>query len=75
MAALALDQQALESPRDVTVDLPELVGGVPGTEVVSPAAQHRVQIRDHLADVLDPGATTTVSQLSDSCSDAFHRPL
>jgi hypothetical protein len=34
VAALALDQQALEPPRDVAVDLDELVGGIAGAKVV-----------------------------------------
>jgi hypothetical protein len=41
IATLALDHQALESPRDLAVDLDELVGGIASTKVIPPAAQHR----------------------------------
>src|SRR5262249_43351672 len=73
VAALALDEQALEPPFDVAVDLSELLGGVPGPEVVAPSAQDRVQFRDHLADVLDPAATATIGLDFDLGSNALHR--
>src|ERR1700734_283391 len=47
-----LDHEASEPLPDVVVGLAELRGGVPGAEVVPPAAQQRVQVRDHHADVV-----------------------
>src|SRR5487761_435432 len=72
--AAFLDQQAFEPPRGVPVDLTELDGGVPGAEVVTPAAQQRVQVRDHLADILHPDAVTA-GAVPDLLPDALHRPL
>src|SRR6185503_2296057 len=51
VAAPLLNHQAEQPPRDVFVDLAELVGGVAGAKVVAPAAQDRIQYRDHVADV------------------------
>ena len=48
--ATFLDQKTLQAPRDVPVGLAELDGGVPGAEVVAPAVQQRVEIRDHISD-------------------------
>src|SRR5258708_3547267 len=45
------DHQGAEPPHDVVIGLAELPGGIPGAEVVPPAAQQRVQVRDDLADV------------------------
>ena len=50
VAAPLLDHQAAEPPDHVSVGLAELGVGVPGAEVAAPAAQDRVQIRDHLTD-------------------------
>ena len=44
VAAPLLDQKPLQPPRDVPVDLAELVGGVAGAKVVAPAAQDRIQM-------------------------------
>src|SRR5260370_40741279 len=43
--------QVTEPSHHVPVDLAELYGGVPGSKVIAPAAQDRIQIRDHVADV------------------------
>ena len=62
ITAPLLDQKPFEPPRDVPVDLSELVGGVAGAKVVAPPAQDRVEHRDHIADVdadpVAPGAFT-----------------
>jgi hypothetical protein len=41
----------LKPPDHVAIDLLELVGGVAGAKVVAPAAQDRIQRRDHVADI------------------------
>src|SRR5258708_9551828 len=68
-----LDHQATEPSHHVVVGLPELDGGVPGAEVVPPAAQQRGQVRDHLADIspcaVAPGAGV------DFLPEPFHRLL
>src|ERR1022692_4256340 len=46
-----LDHQSAEPEHHVLVGLAELDGGVPGAEVVAPAAQDRIQVRDHIADI------------------------
>src|SRR6266702_7346845 len=69
-----LHHQALEPPRHMPVDLNELVSGVPGAEVVAPAAQQRVQVRDHLADILRPCAVAPGTG-TDLLPEPFHRQL
>src|SRR5215203_5560766 len=51
VAAPLRDHQAEQPPRDVAVDLDELVGGVAGTKVVAPATYDRIEIRDHITDI------------------------
>src|ERR1700730_7989232 len=70
----ALDHQAPEPPRGVAVDLVELAGSVPGTEVVPPATQDRVELQDYIPDVPDSGAVTAGLGL-DLLTDALHRAL
>src|SRR5579859_6708222 len=67
------DHQGAEPPHDVAVSLDELHGGVPGAEVVPPAAQQRVQIRDHLADVRPHAIPTGTG--TDFLPEPLHRPL
>jgi hypothetical protein len=38
-----------ERPRDIVIDLPKLDGGIARAEVGSPTAEHRVELRDDLA--------------------------
>ena len=52
IAAVALHEQALQPPRDIVIDLPKLDGGIARAEVRPPAAEHRVEPRDGLAQVL-----------------------
>src|SRR4029077_19990707 len=64
VAAPLLNHQAEQPPRDVFVDLSELVSGVAGAKVVAPAAQDRIQYRDQIADVSsDPVAPGEVADL------------
>ena len=70
---MTLAHQAVEPPLDVPVDLDELDGGVPGTKVVAPTAQDRIDRGDHVANV-HPSAASA-SQRFDPRSDAIHRPL
>src|SRR5437879_13716613 len=49
--ASLVDHQGAKPLVHVAVDLAELGGGVPGSEVVAPAAQDRIQVRDHVADI------------------------
>src|ERR1019366_3916762 len=71
VAAPLLDHQAVEPPRHVPVGLDELNGGVPGAEVVAPAAQQRIEIRDHLADVLYAYAAAA-GPVRDLVPEPFH---
>src|SRR5258708_7640487 len=68
-----LDHQGAEPPHDVVVGLAELIGGVPGAEVVTPAAQDRIEVRDHVADV-GPGAVPA-GPVPDFRPEPLHRPL
>src|SRR5487761_655325 len=68
-----LDHEAAEPVHDVVVGLAELDGSVPGAEVVPPAAQDRVQVRDHLADVL-PRAVSA-GAVPDLLPEPLHSPL
>ena len=65
--ALALHQEATEPSPHVGVDLIELRRGVPGAEVVAPAAQHGVDVADdHL--MLRPAFLLPPKRLSTSRS-------
>src|SRR5690242_11612319 len=68
-----LDHEATEPVHDVVIGLPELDGSVPGAEVVPPAAQDRVEVRDHLADVL-PRAVSA-GAVPDLLPEPLHGPL
>jgi hypothetical protein len=57
LATVALDEQTLQAPVRIVIDLPKLDGGVPGAEVRAPAPEHRVHLRDSVAQVpMTPGA-------------------
>src|SRR5262245_33372078 len=73
MTAVAFDQQAAEAANYVVVDLDELGGGVAGTEVVAPATQDRVDIRDHITDIVTRPAASRLGP--DLRPEALHRPL
>ena len=64
VATPLLDHQGAEPANHVVVDLAELGGGVPGAEVVSPPAQHGIEIRDHLANVRAPTRLRPVRALT-----------
>src|SRR5579859_5885777 len=49
---MAPDKKASKPPPYVRVELIELARGVTGAEVVSPAAQDRIQVRDQHPDIL-----------------------
>jgi hypothetical protein len=49
VAPVALQERALQAPRDIVIDLPKLDGGIARAEVGSPTAEHRVELRDDLA--------------------------
>src|SRR6516165_6407413 len=68
-----LDHQGAQPPHHVVVGLAELVSGVPGAEVVAPAAQDGVEVRDHLADV--PSGAVAAGAVPDLAPEPFHRPL
>jgi hypothetical protein len=51
IAAVALEEQAFQPPRDIVIDLPKLDGGIARAEVGTPATQHRVELRESLAQV------------------------
>src|SRR5215471_18896161 len=51
VAAPLFDHQAVEPHDHIPVGLAELGGGIAGAEVVAPAAQDRVEVRDHVADI------------------------
>src|SRR6266508_3476781 len=56
---LALHHEAVEPLPHVRVQSVELVRGVPGAEVVAPAAQDRVQVADQHPHILHPVAITS----------------
>ena len=49
MTAVALEEQAFQSPVHVVIDLPKLDGGITCAEVRAPATQHRIEARDGVA--------------------------
>jgi len=49
---LALSDQADQARGHEAVDRVEVLRGIPGPEVVPPAAQYRIERRDHVADVV-----------------------
>src|SRR6266700_2855757 len=67
------DHQPEEPPHYVAVGLAELVTSVPGAEVVAPAAQNGVQVRDHVADVRS--RAVSASPDPDLVPEPVHRPL
>src|SRR5260221_6623502 len=71
--AAFLDQKTPQRPRDVPVGLTELDGSVAGAEVVSPAAQQRVQVREHVTDIPHSGAVAA-SAGTDLLPEPLHRP-
>src|ERR1700758_3812057 len=48
VTAPLLDEKTFEPPRDVAIDLDELLSGVAGAKVVAPTAQNRVEFCDEL---------------------------
>lgn len=70
-APRASDPQALESPVHVAVHIDEVVRRVARTEVLTSAAQHRVDLGDHASNIL----VTTLSgcQLPDPLPYPIHR--
>src|SRR3989304_888714 len=59
VATLALLHEAHEPAPHVRVELVELLRGVPGAEVVAPAAQHQVQVGDDDSHVLHSVSVAT----------------
>lgn len=51
LTTLTLHLQTLQSPCDVSIDVPEFDRSVPGAEVRAPAAQHGIEVRDDVAHV------------------------
>ena len=51
VAAVALDEPTLQPPRDIVIDLLKLCRGIARAKVPAPAAQHRVELRDEVAQV------------------------
>src|SRR5208283_1567939 len=74
VTAPLFDHQAAEPEYYVVVGLAEFIGGVPGAEVVAPAAQQRIQVRDHLTDVLHSDAVAA-GAVPDLGPEPFHRLL
>src|SRR2546428_13547838 len=71
VATVALSHQATEPTLDVAVDVDELDGGVPGAKVVAPAAQDRIELRDHIADVRSGAGAA--GERPDPPAHLFHR--
>ena len=72
VSAFALLEEAAQPSPDMGVQLVELLGGIPGTEVVAPPAQQGVQFSDQDPDILHPIAVTT-DQLLHACSHLLQR--
>ena len=56
----ALEAQPAESSFDVLVDIGEVVRRIPRAKVLSPAAEHRIHVRDDAAEVTDLSDITDV---------------
>ena len=52
VTTFALDTHALEPPGHIPVDRVELLGGVSGAEVLSPSAQHGIELDDYIARIV-----------------------
>ena len=64
ITAPLLKQKPFKPPHDVPIDLDELDSGVAGTKIIAPAAQDRIELRDHVTDVSsDPIAAGAVANL------------
>src|SRR5512138_244578 len=55
VASFALHEEVVKASPDVSVDLDEFGGRVPGAKVVAPAVQHGVEVFDDQLDVTHPG--------------------
>ena len=76
VAAVALDEQAFQPPRDIIIDLPKLDGGVARAEVGPPATQHRAELREGLAQVpmTDAARRACLHALANPAHGALRRP-
>src|SRR5262249_15081289 len=66
-------KQALEPPRDVVIDLPKLDRSIAGAEVGGPSAQHRVELRDCLAQ--PPVTRAAVGDRLHALANPAHRTI
>src|SRR5579863_2930234 len=71
LRARPLHAESLEPLPDIRVELVEFRGGVPGAEVLAPPAQHGVEPRYHVTQVLV--ATRVWGQLLHALPNALHR--
>src|SRR3990172_9694773 len=71
VTTMALHEESAKTLVDVLVELVELPRGVPGAEVVAPAAQHGVQVADDDPDVLHPVAAP-IREALDLLPHALH---
>src|SRR5258705_8610796 len=69
----AFDTQRTKTLPDVSVDIEELVRRIAGAEVVPPSAQHRIDMSDHLANVIMTPCSW--SQLLHALPDSLHAAL
>jgi hypothetical protein len=72
LAAVALHEHALQAPVHIVIDLPKLVGGITGAKVRPPPAQHRIQLRDGVAQV--PMTRGAGCERLHTLSNPLHRP-
>src|SRR6266508_988527 len=73
LTTFALDAHRTQPLPEVAVDVDELVRRIPGAEVAAPPAQHRIEVRDHLANVIM--APCSWSQLLHALSHPLHAAL
>src|SRR3990172_12816376 len=68
-----LHHETAQPVGEVTVELVELPGRIPGAEVVGPSLQHRVQVADDHPHILHP-MPSPVRQLSNPRPHPLHAP-
>jgi hypothetical protein len=70
---IALPKKATEPVHDIPIQFGELQGNISGSEIVSPTAQHGIQVPDDHPDILHPVAMST-GQVSNPRPHPLHAP-
>ena len=73
LATVALEEQALQASVHVVIELPKLDSGIAGAKVRAPAPEHRIELRDGLAQV--PMTHGAGRECFHTLSNPLHGPL